>query len=92
MPIDDHEKETFDAAPVRTKLSMLYVQQEKIYERLGQHPTNCESRFFAMEKDIKRLSKWKMVESAIAISSAIGVSIGLALAYIKGWAIFLPKE
>ena len=89
MPIDDHKKQVFDEAPTDTKLGMLYLLTEQIFNKLDEHPTNCNARFFAMEEDIKRLSKWKIAGLIASICSAVGVSAGLAVAYIKGWVIFI---
>jgi len=88
MPINEYSKEVFDEAPVKTKLGMLFIMNLRIIEQLDKHPTNCDERFFAMEKDTKFLLKRKTIDSVIAIFSAIGISVGMVIAFFKGWAPF----
>jgi len=85
MPINGYSKEVFNEAPVKTKFGILFDMNENILKRLDEHPTTCKDTFFAMEKDIKRLSSWRLVNSIISICAAVGVSIGMTLAIIKGW-------
>ena len=89
MPINGYSKDVFNDAPVKTKFGILFDMNENILKQLEQHPTNCNERFFAMEKDLRSISKRKTIDSIIAVLSAIGVSAGLAIAYIKGWIIFI---
>ena len=91
MPINGYSKEVFNDAPVKTKFGILYDLNERILSRLDEHPTNCNDRFFAMEKDIKTISKRKTIDSIMAVLSAIGISAAIAIAYIKGWILFIPK-
>jgi len=85
MPINGYSKEVFNDAPVKTKFGILFDMNENILKRLDEHPTNCKASFFAMEKDIKRLSNWRLANSIVSICAAVGVSVGIAIAVIKGW-------
>lgn len=87
-PINGYSKEVFNDAPVKTKFGILFDMNENILRRLDEHPTNCRETFFAMEKDISRISKRKTIDSIISICTAIGVSAGLTMAFFKGWITF----
>jgi len=86
MSINGYSKDLFDKSPVDVQLGMLFELCQDILIRLDEHPTTCKDTFFAMEKDIKKLSNWRLVNSVVSICAAIGVSMGVTLAIIKGWA------